>query len=90
MIDWKVGDKVVCVNNSNCNILKVDEIYTISDIYTNMCANNQVFIILKEISSPDGGGWYPSRFRPLIDKKKTTEFFEKLCIDATKKMELVE
>lgn len=102
MIDWKVGDKVVCFEEFNFSGYGFEVFPIVGETYTirslSLDEDGDIFILVDEIVNPyfdeyiDGPGeieFFSRKFRKLIDKKKTTEFFEKLCLDATKKMELV-
>lgn len=105
MLDWKVGDKVVCLNanwgnpTTNPSPLMEGRIYTIRSIgpYQKYCDPalahtltdpGAVGVELEEAPICHNGlryVFFHTRFRKTIDKKATTEFFERLCLDACRK-----
>jgi hypothetical protein len=88
---WKIGDKVVCIDNSNgwatpikCHF-KVGGVYTIKDFLMPekpMYENPYLHIQLEEYPGPEGNGdyWAWLRFRSIDPQTKETDIsvFKKL------------
>lgn len=76
-LDWKVGDKLVCVDNTGQQEnLTVGTVYTLSNIGG---GRSGIYVGLVEVpKQTDGLDWYPSRFRKVVTRKTSIAVFEAL------------
>lgn len=83
-LDWKVGDKIVCVDNSTMEgLLALGEIYTIKFM-------TPEFVHLAEKSAYGTGGnsgYYYRRFRPVQTRKTDIAIFQRLLTNPKVKIE---
>lgn len=88
---WKIGQKVVCVDdvprlisNNNLNTPKKDIIYTIREIYESKSQPGQLALVLNEIKNeiiPGLGrerGFHSWRFR-LVDEEWAEDILNKIA-----------
>lgn len=83
---FRVGQEVVCVDEDEATkhygIYK-DRVYTIASIFEKAGA---IFVYLAEVTSD--GGWYASRFRPVVTRKTDISVFTAM-LTPTKQRETV-
>lgn len=81
-LDWKVGDRVVCVDDNDVRFLEAGKEYTIAAIragtFTSRCGTlvEGVGIQLKEDGSPYY--YFARRFRKVQPRKTSIAIFERL------------
>lgn len=94
-MEFHVGQKVVCVDDSPIEdgrsaLVMRGAIYTISEIVM-ICRHPGYGVRLVELTPyPGKGGWLPSRFRPVTERKTDISIFTELLIGAPKELERVD
>lgn len=86
---FKVGDRVVCIDDKGSEYTKIQEVYTIKKL-ENCFYNNTKFLYLEEL--PDGEGAFESRFS-LIEHEIPTvmeEYIHNPTLDTTKTLSSVD
>lgn len=70
---FKVNQKVVCVDATNCNLLKQDAIYTVTALKSRLGFTDMIEI---DCQPSAGGccGYLKTRFRPLVSRKTDVSF----------------
>lgn len=82
---FHVGQRVVCVV-ANHGALKAGKIYVVTS--TRGWADAPGYILVENGGGSRDGGWCPSRFRPLIERKASTDAgFE--VLDEIRRREMV-
>lgn len=68
---FRVGQKVVCVDASNCTLVEEGRIYTVTDVGP----------FLEVDCPPSSRGcrrYFPRRFRPLVERKTDIAIFNEI------------
>jgi len=70
---FRVGQKLACVRPTEvCKCLVKDRVYTCIGFQANG------WVIIDCCSNHPGGGWYPDRFRPIVERKTDISIFTKM------------
>ncbi len=97
MVDFFVGGKVVCVDDSPITCAKyfhdpvpvLGRVYTVARItsWPSLCIS-WPSLCITELDTRNPWGYLQSRFRPLEETSKAIELFRKLAVDATTKKKI--
>lgn len=81
---FHVGQKVVCVDDGGYKYLKLNSIYVVEKVFKSKECGDSFMLWLVGVADenkPRFGGYYATRFRPLVEKKTDISIFTAMLKD---------
>jgi len=92
MTNFRVGQKVVCINDTNAPSLEQGRVYTVTAVLDVLLGTRlgtwEAGLVVAETSTVDGSiGFAVSRFRPVAERKTDISLFRAMLTPSKQKVE---